>query len=43
MKYYDKGIDYINGLPEDVVDKIPLNYRIGCQYIINNRPVSIFL
>ena len=41
MKYYEKPIQYIESLPQDVIDRIPVGWRFGTEYFSNTSPVEI--
>lgn len=41
MTYYEKPINYISSLPEDVKLQIPSGWRFGMTYFPNSKPVRI--
>lgn len=41
MSYYEKPILYIESLPDDIKDEIPVGWRFGMLYFPNTKPVRI--
>jgi hypothetical protein len=41
MTYYEKPINYISSLPEDIKLQIPSGWRFGMTYFPNSKPVRI--
>lgn len=41
MSYYEKPILYIESLPEDIKEDIPVGWRFGMLYFPNTKPVRI--
>jgi nicotinamide mononucleotide adenylyltransferase len=41
MSYYEKPINYIESLPNDVKNQIPKGWRFGMLYFPNTKPVRI--
>jgi nicotinamide mononucleotide adenylyltransferase len=41
MTYYEKPINYIESLPEEVKNEIPKGWRFGMLYFPNTKPVRI--
>jgi len=41
MRYYEPPIRFINNLPNELKDEIPLGWRFGMEYFINSNPISI--
>jgi nicotinamide mononucleotide adenylyltransferase len=41
MSYYEKPINYIDALPEDIKNEIPKGWRFGMTYFPNTKPVRI--
>jgi len=41
MTYYEGPIHYIKGLSDDIKSEIPVGWRFGCEFFINNNPVAL--
>lgn len=41
MKYWEKPISYIQSLPSEVQNQIPIHWRFGFDYFVDNQPLDI--
>jgi cytidyltransferase-like protein len=41
MKYWEKPISYIQSLPAEVQNQIPVYWRFGFDYFIDNQPLDV--
>jgi cytidyltransferase-like protein len=41
MKYWEKPISYIQSLPSEVQNQIPIHWRFGFDYFIDNQPLDV--
>jgi nicotinamide mononucleotide adenylyltransferase len=41
MTYYEKPINYISSLPDEIRNELPAGWRFGMTYFPNNKPIRI--